>query len=64
MVAPPLEGTETDSFFQEYKEKRSQFTAIDNRVKELFTTLAKQELGHYLIVSSLSEYFDHPVEWV
>ena len=36
----------------------------DDRVKELFTTLAKQELGHYLIVSSLSEYFDRPAEWV
>ncbi len=39
-------------------------SADDDRVKELFTSLANQELGHYLIVSSLSEYFDRPLEWV
>jgi rubrerythrin len=39
-------------------------SADDDRVKELFASLAKQELGHYLIVSSLSEYFDRPAEWV
>lgn len=39
-------------------------SANDDRIKELFTTLAKQELGHYLMVSSLSEYFDRPAEWV
>jgi rubrerythrin len=39
-------------------------SADDDRAKDLFTTLAKQELGHYLIVSSLSEYFDRPAEWV
>ena len=36
----------------------------DDRVKELFVSLAKQELGHYLLVSSLSEFFDRPAEWV
>ena len=45
-----------------YEEKAAY--ADDDRVKELFTTLAMQELGHYLIVSSLSEYFDRPLEWV
>jgi len=45
-----------------YEEKAAY--ADDNRVKKLFTTLAMQELGHYLIVSSLSEYFDRPAEWV
>ena len=45
-----------------YEEKAT--CADDNRVKKLFTTLAMQELGHYLIVSSLSEYFDRPLEWV
>ncbi len=39
-------------------------SADDDRIKELFITLAMQELGHYLIVSSLSEYFDRPAEWV
>ena len=39
-------------------------SADDDMVKDLFTTLAKQELGHYLMVSSLSEYFDRPAEWV
>jgi rubrerythrin len=39
-------------------------SADNDRIKDLFTTLAKQELGHYLIVSSLSEYFDRPAEWV
>ncbi len=33
-------------------------------VKELFGKLAEQEQEHYLLVSSLSEYFDRPAEWV
>jgi hypothetical protein len=36
----------------------------DPREKELFGILATQELGHYLLVSSLAEYFDRPAEWV
>ena len=49
----------TQRFYEE-----SAASADDDRVKELFTTLAMQELGHYLIVSSLSEFFDRPAEWV
>ena len=45
-----------------YEEKVSATT--DPKEVELFSLLAKQELGHYLIVSSLAEYFDRPVEWI
>jgi len=45
-----------------YKEKCA--TAADERQKELFKLLAEQEAGHYLMVSSLAEYFDRPREWV
>jgi rubrerythrin len=45
------------------------YTARANRAKEedlrgLFQELARQEVGHYLLVSSLLEYFDRPKEWV
>ena len=49
----------TQKFYEE-----NAASANDDRIKELFTTLAKQELEHYLIVSSLAEYFDRPAEWV
>jgi len=45
-----------------YKEKCT--TAPDEKQKELFKILAEQETGHYLMVSSLAEYFDRPAEWV
>lgn len=45
-----------------YEEKGAAVT--DPREKELFEVLATQELGHYLLVSSLAEYFDRPAEWV
>jgi len=45
-----------------YEEKGS--ATGDPKEKELFSLLAEQELGHYLIVSSLAEYFDRPAEWV
>ena len=32
--------------------------------RDLFSKLAKQELEHYLMVSSLAKYFDRPAEWV
>lgn len=47
---------------QFYKEKGS--TASDPKEKELFAFLAKQETIHSRLVSSLSEYFDRPAEWV
>ncbi len=38
--------------------------ADDAEVKNLFAKLAEQEKEHYLLISSLSEYFDRPAEWV
>lgn len=45
-----------------YEEKKS--ATGDPQEKELFSLLAAQELGHYLLVSSLAEYFDRPTEWI
>ena len=45
-----------------YEEKGK--TAADPEEVELFFHLATQELEHYLLVSSLAEYFDRPREWV
>jgi len=45
-----------------YEEKGS--ATGDPKEKDLFGILAKQELGHYLLVGSLVEYFDRPAEWV
>ena len=45
-----------------YEEKA--ISADDDKVKDLFTKLARQETSHYLLVSSLAEYFDRPAEWV
>lgn len=45
-----------------YEEKAA--SADDDKVKDLFTKLARQETSHYLLVSSLAEYFDRPAEWV
>jgi len=49
----------TKQFYQRKGDK-----AEDTNERQLFQTLAMQELGHYLLVSSLSEYFDRPAEWV
>jgi len=38
--------------------------ADDPAIAELFARLAAIEKTHYLFVSSLSEYFDRPNEWV
>ncbi len=38
--------------------------AADEALKDLFSELAKREEGHYLLVSSLLEYFDRPQSWV
>ena len=45
-----------------YEEKA--ISADDDKVKDLFTKLARQETSHYLLVSGLAEYFDRPAEWV
>jgi len=38
--------------------------AEDPQLKELFTWLAEREQEHFLLASSLHEYFDRPAEWV
>lgn len=44
---------------------REHFEQADNEaLRKLFEHLADQEAEHYLLVSSLAEYFDRPVEWV
>ncbi len=48
---------------KQFYERRGDST-VDPKEKTLFQRLAVQELGHYLLVSSLSEYFDRPAEWV
>ena len=45
-----------------YEEKAA--SADDEKVRDLFSKLARQEASHYLLVSSLAEYFDRPAEWV
>jgi len=45
-----------------YEEKAA--STDDEKVKDLFSKLARQEASHYLLVSSLAEYFDRPAEWV
>ena len=45
-----------------YEEKAA--SADDEKVKDLFSKLARQEASHCLLVSSLAEYFDRPAEWV
>jgi len=54
---------EIEQATKKFYESKGEATS-DPQEKELFGLLAKQELGHYLIVSSLAEYFDRPVEWV
>lgn len=45
-----------------YEEKAASLD--DDNAKDLFNKLATQEASHYLLVSSLAEYFDRPAEWV
>lgn len=49
----------TERFYREHAG-----TEDDQKLRELFNHLADQEVEHYLLVSSLVEYFDRPVEWV
>jgi rubrerythrin len=50
---------ETEKFYRAQSEK-----ADDTEARTLFSQLAEQEQGHYLMVSSLIEYFHRPDEWV
>jgi len=45
-----------------YEEKAA--STDDEKVKYLFSKLARQEASYYLLVSSLAEYFDLTAEWV
>jgi rubrerythrin len=49
----------TERFYREHAG-----TKDDQKQRELFEHLADQEAEHYLLVSSLVEFFDRPVEWV
>ena len=49
----------TERFYREHAQ-----TEDDQKLSELFEYLADQEAEHYLLASSLVEYFDRPVEWV
>ena len=54
---------ETERATKRFYEEKSA-SADDEKVKDLFSKLARQEASHYLLVSSLAEYFDRPAEWV
>jgi len=54
---------EVEQATRRFYEEKAAFVD-DEKVKALFTKLAKQESSHYLLVSSLSEYFNRPAEWV
>jgi rubrerythrin len=49
----------TEKFYNDHAQ-----TAEDENVQSLFAALAFREQEHYLLVSSLSEYFNRPSEWV
>ena len=49
----------TERFYREHAH-----AAGEQRLRELFGRLAALEAEHYLLVSSLAEYFDRPAEWV
>lgn len=54
---------EIEQATKQFYERKGE-AAVDPKEKDIFQKLAMQELGHYLLVSSLSEYFDRPAEWV
>jgi len=54
---------ETEQATKRFYEEKAASTD-DEKVKDLFSKLARQEASHYLLVSSLAEYFDRPAEWV
>ena len=49
----------TEWFYREHVQQ-----ADNEKLRELFEHLANREAEHYLLVSSLAEYFDRPAEWV
>jgi len=49
----------TERFYKEHAQ-----AAEDAKLRGLFEYLAAREAEHYLLVSSLAEYFDRPAEWV
>ena len=49
----------TETFYREKGE-----AAEDRAIAELFSRLAAIEKTHYLLVSSLVEYYERPAEWV
>jgi len=49
----------TERFYRDHAR-----TEDNQKLCELFETLADRESEHYLLVSSLVEYFDRPSEWV
>lgn len=57
-AAMEIEQT-TQAFYREHAA-----AAADEATRELFSDLAAREQEHYLIVSSLAEYFDRPQSWV
>jgi len=50
---------ETENFYREQAT-----VAGDEELRALFERLAGIENGHYLLISSLIEYYDRPNEWV
>ncbi|MBN1857635.1 ferritin family protein [Candidatus Bipolaricaulota bacterium] len=57
-AAMEIEQT-TEAFYRDHAE-----SAADEDTRRLFADLAEREQKHYLIVSSLAEYFDRPQAWV
>ncbi|UCF09692.1 MAG: ferritin family protein [Candidatus Bipolaricaulota bacterium] len=50
---------QAERFYTEHAE-----SAEDPLLRELFTQLGRREMEHFLLASSLHEYFDRPTEWV
>ena len=57
------EAMETEQATKRFYEQKAA-SADDEKVKNFFSKLARQETSHYLLGSSLTEYFDRPAEWV
>ncbi len=57
-AAMEIEQT-TQTFYRDHAE-----SATDEGNRSLFADLAEREQEHYLVVSSLAEYFDRPQSWV
>lgn len=57
------QAAETERATERFYSDRARRTT-DEAVRDLFRLLAEREEGHYLLVSSLLEYFDRPKAWV